>query len=367
MRVAIVIGELNSRSGPSVNGARLARALTASGQEVALVHCTPPSAMAEGLVQEFSDRLLALPCVHPLDPRWAGAFLRHVRRLRPQLVHLNTQTQAMVLAPLARLSGAAVVYTMRNLLEYNNAWIRHALKVVTPRFVNRMIGVSEAVTDNIRLHRLSRTEPLVIYNGVEPPEFGDRASARAEVRRELDIRDDQVVVGTCSRLSSDKAQIHLIEAAVLLKGRDFSMIVVGDGEMREPMEELCAREGLANVHFLGWRTDVPRFLAAMDVFAFHSMPEREGLPTVVTEAAMAGLPLVVADIQCLREVYTDGEDALFAGPGASDEFAAQIDRMLTSPELRGSLGARASEIARGKFSIETMTESYLDLFHSYAS
>lgn len=364
MRVFVVIGQLNHRCGPSVNGVRLARHLIASGWDVRLVHCTPPVDADSDLEQEFGDRLLGLPYVHPLDPRWALAFSSHTCRLKPEVVHLNTPTQALVLAPPARLAGTLVIYTMGNLLEYNAKWLQRGLRFIAPRCIRQIVGVSHAVTEDATRHRLSRVRPITIYNGVEAPDADERARERIATRTALGVSDDEIVVGTCGRLSPDKEQIHLLKATALLRDHDFRLLIVGDGQMREPMEAFCTSEELTNVHFAGWQTDVTRFLAAMDVFAFHSMPFAEGLPTVVTEAAMMGLPLVLADLPCLREVYADEEQALFAAPGEPAEFAAQIERMLTSPALRARLGAAAREVAHEQFSIPAMAEHYARLYRS---
>lgn len=362
LKAAIAIGQLNQKAGPSVNGVRLVRALLERGCDARLVHCTPAGGADERLAAELSDYLVALPHVHPLDPRWGLSFARHMRRIRPDVVQVNSQTQALVLAPIARLLGAATVYTMRNLLEYNAGWIQRGLKFVAPRFIDRFVGVSEAIADNIRTHSLSPRDPVVIYNGVEPPSRDALAEKRARVRRNLGVADGELLIGTCGRLSPDKEQIHLLEAAAMLKDRAFRMVVVGDGEMRSQMEAFCERENLGHVHFVGWQTDVNAYLAAMDVFAFHSMPHSEGLPTVVTEAAMMGLPLILADIACLREVYADEQQALFATPAAPEQFAEQLARVLDSPSLRETLSREARAVATEHFTIDAMADRYVALY-----
>ncbi len=362
MKIAIAIGQLNRKAGPSVNGMRLARALLERDWDVRIVHRTPRAQLEQELVEEFRDQLLALPCVHPLDPRYGLTFAHHMRALHPDVVHLNLQVHALVLAPIARLYGSRVVYTMRNLVEYNARWIQRGLKLFCPRFIDRFVGVSQAIADNAKQHRLTNAPTCVVYNGVESVYPEQAASWRLRTREKLGIGPEENVIVTCGRLAPDKQQIHLLEAAALLKNRRFRFVVVGDGEMREQMEEFCRDHSLQNVIFTGWQSDVNRFLSAADIFAFHSMPNSEGLPTVVTEAAMLGLPLVLADIKCLREVYTDGEQSLFATPADPQAFAAALEQVLTSLPLRERLGAEARKIAREEFSVEAMVEKYLDLY-----
>lgn len=362
MLPAIIVGQLNRKAGPSVNGIRLARALRERGRDVWVVHRTAPDALDAGWADEFRDCLLPLPSVHPCDPRYALAFLRRIRAARPDVVHFNLQTDALILAPVARLLGVRTLYTMRNLLEYNAQWIQSGLKIVGPLSIDRFAAVSGAVADNIVEHRLSRVPPTIIYNGVEDNDRRRLDETRSRIRQELGVPNGDLLVGTCGRLSPDKEQIHLLKALSLLGSRSPHMVIVGDGEMRPQLEHYCRDQRLNRVKFVGWQSDVRAFLAAMDVFAFHSMPDSEGLPTVVTEAAMMGLPLLIANIKCLREVYVDGRHALFAKPASASEFAGQLSRMLEDPSLRARLGSAAHEVAHAEFSIATMADRYLALY-----
>lgn len=362
MLPAIIVGQLNRKAGPSVNGIRLARALRERGNGVWVVHRTAPEAVDAGWAEEFRDCLLSLPFVHPCDPRYSLAFLRQIRAVRPDVVHFNLQTDALILAPVARLLGVRTLYTMRNLLEYNAGWIQSGLKVMGPLAIDRFAAVSGAVADSIVEHRLSRLPSTIIYNGVEDVEHRGLDEKRSHVREELGVPDEGLLIGTCGRLSPDKEQIHLLEALSLLGSQSPHMVIVGDGEMRPQLEQYCRDEGLNKVKFVGWQSDVQAFLAALDVFAFHSMPNSEGLPTVVTEAAMMGLPLLVADIKCLREVYEDGRHALFAKPASASEFADQLLHLLEDPSLRTRLGSAAHEVAHAQFSMDTMADRYLALY-----
>ena len=362
MRIAIAVGQLNRKAGPSVNGIRLARALRERRHDVWVVHRTAPEAVDAGWADEFRDCLLSLPFLHPCDPRYSLAFLRQIRDARPDVVHFNLQTDALILSPVARLLGVRTLYTMRNLLEYNAGWIQSGLKVIGPLSIDRFAAVSGAVADNIVEHRLCRVPPAIIYNGVEDNDRRRLDETRSRIRQELGVRNGDLLVGTCGRLSPDKEQIHLLEALSLLGSRSPHMVIVGDGEMRPQLEHYCREQGLNKVKLVGWQTDVSAFLSAVDVFAFHSMPDSEGLPTVVTEAAMMGLPLLLADIKCLREVYVDGRHALFAKPACASEFADQLLRLLEDSSLRTSIGSAAYEVAHAEFSIDTMADRYLALY-----
>jgi hypothetical protein len=108
----------------------------------------------------------------------------------------------------------------------------------------------------------------------------------------------------------------LIAALALLRdqGGAFDCEIAGDGDERARLEGLIARHGLGDrVRLVGWRDDVPAFLAAGDVFAFPS--HQEGFPLVLLEAMAVGLPVVSSAIPGPMEMIEDGIDGALVPPG----------------------------------------------------
>lgn len=372
LRIAITFGALNHRCGPSVASIRLTRALREQGLGVSLLHRTPVETAEESLLDEFPDILLPIPPWHPFHPAVSLSFARHVRRHRFDTVLFNAvRTYSVVLAPWAKWLGASTVYWMGNVLEYSSGWLQRLTKYTGPRYIDRFVAVSHAVADNIRQHNLAGSDEVtVIYRGVESVAVAQQQSWRSELRQELGLTRDETVFVTCGRLASDKRQIHLLEACNKLKeaGYRFRMLVVGDGSARADLEEYCKRTGLnENVIFVGWQPEVYPYLATGDVFLFHSTARAEGLPQVVTEAAMNGLPLILADIPCLREVYGPDDAALFAGVGNPAEFAAHMQLCLRNSEIRAAMGRKAKAKAEKDFSVGVMMQRYLDVVRELCS
>ncbi len=366
MKVAVVIGDLSWRCGPSVNGVRLLRGLQSEGVKAWLLHQTPVGTVDKALEADLGPSALGLAHTHPLQPRLAVSFLRRIREIRPDIVHFNLPTHTLALAPVARLARVRVIHTVRNLISYNAAWIQRGLRLVGPSCVDRFVAVSDAVRSSVVEHQLTPMPVETIHNGVEAPSGEDITRWRLETQQELGIEENDMVVGTAGRLSQDKHQVSLLQSLLLLRSRGlaFRFLVVGDGERRAELEVFCREQGLSEVTFLGWRKGIYRYLAAMDIFAFHSMPGAEGLPTVVIEAAMCGRPLVVADIPCLREVFEDNGNALFVPPDTPEAFAESLGVLIGSSERRIALGVAARARVVERFSAEAMVRAYLRLYRS---
>ncbi|MFP5021573.1 glycosyltransferase [Pseudonocardia phyllosphaerae] len=176
----------------------------------------------------------------------------------------------------------------------------------------------------------------VVPNGVDTDRFApaDRAAARAE----LGVADRPTVV-CVGRFAEQKGHDLLLDAwpAVLDRGPDAQLLLVGDGPLRADIELAAART--SGVHLLGARTDVARWLATADVVA---APSRwEGASLVSLEAMAAGRPVVGFDVGGLADSV--GETGAALRPGDVDGLARALADRLADPARAARDGAAARE------------------------
>lgn len=143
--------------------------------------------------------------------------------------------------------------------------------------------------------QIPREQIRIIKNAIDVEKYRFAPEVRAQVRGELNL-GDTLVLGTTGRLSYQKNQAFLLDvfAKFHQKHPQSKLLIVGDGELRENLTEQIRNYHLEEAVLLpGWKTDVERYLQAMDVFL---LPSRfEGLGIVVVEAAACGLPCLVSD------------------------------------------------------------------------
>jgi glycosyltransferase involved in cell wall biosynthesis len=218
-----------------------------------------------------------------------------------------------------------------------------------------------------RLH-LARHARL-LGNGVDLARFDPArcsATERAEVRRELGIEDDAVVVGTVGRLVAEKGYPELFAAMERLPDR-YRLVVVG-GEDPEKSDSLpvdtTVRARASGVRFLGHRDDVERLYAAMDVFVLAS--HREGFPRAAMEASAMGLPVVATDVRGCREVVEAGVTGELV-PVQDPEALARALLGFADPWRRDSFGSAARHRARTEFDERRVVEIVLDTYREVAA
>ena len=197
----------------------------------------------------------------------------------------------------------------------------------------------------------------LIWNGAPLDEFAPVPREQAlDVRRQLGLADDALVVGTIGRLSAQKGHRFLLEAAARLLPRqpNVRVLVAGDGDLMGELRAQAATLGIAErVVFAGHRTDVPDLLGALDVFCISSL--YEGTPLALFEAMASGKAIVSTSVDGCREVLEDGVTGVLVTPADAAALADGLDRVVADASLRAALGRQALAASR-RYDVRTCVD-----------
>jgi glycosyltransferase involved in cell wall biosynthesis len=208
-----------------------------------------------------------------------------------------------------------------------------------------------------------RRSMILIEHGLDAPA---PALSREEVRQRFDLPLSKPILLNVGRLASQKNQDVLIRALACLP--QAHLVLAGAGLKMGAFKDLAVTLGVDDrLHMLGALApgDIADLYAASDLFVFPSTWETFGLAAV--EAAMLGLPMVVADLPVLHEVLrADGsEPVTFVAPHDLEGWITAIGRALAVRPAPGAVAVFARSIGR-KYSRQRMVESYLSLFQAQA-
>ncbi|TDH61811.1 glycosyltransferase family 1 protein [Dankookia rubra] len=321
-------------------------------------------------------RIIPVPMARSLNPvaqyRAFRALLRIFRAEDFDLVQGHMPISgvlARLAARVARQRGRPrIAYTCHGFLfNQPGPWWRRALsfglEFGAGRITDTYLTVSaEEAGDARRLGIHPR--PVAVGNGRDPAIFHPDPAARAAVRAELGARQGDCVIIAVSRLVRHKGYPELL-AAVRALPPPCVLWVVGDrlpsdhGEDMEPLFAAAAAALGPRLRRLGYRTDVPRLLAAADVFALPS--HFEGLPMSVIEAMLCGLPVVATDIRGPREMVLDGETGLLVPPATVDPLAAALQDLAGDPGRRARMGEAGRQRALEHYTEQKVVGRTLDL------
>ncbi|MGD9561778.1 MAG: glycosyltransferase family 4 protein [Pyrinomonadaceae bacterium] len=207
----------------------------------------------------------------------------------------------------------------------------------------------------------------VIYNGADPERL--RSSGRS-IRRELGIGSTAPLFGMIANFYRDrrKDQFTVCRALPSVFAAVPGAHCIFAGGIEDGAEEkmadclnFCLDNGLTDrVHFVGARSDVPDILAELDVFVLSSF--YEGLPIAVSEAMLAGVPMVVSDIAPLAEATASGEFAEVFPVQDADALASKLIGLLADKDRRIALAQLARDFAVENFSIDAHLRDLVKLY-----
>ena len=212
-----------------------------------------------------------------------------------------------------------------------------------------------------QLPRSLRPRISIIYNGVDTSVFRPGLDG-ADVRQELGIPADHLVVGHVGRITPWKGQHYLIEAFALI-AKDHpkvSLLLAGspvfdNDSYQRRLLNLAAQFGLEDrIKFAGYRHDLPKVLAAMDVFAFSSI-EKDTSPLALLSAMACGLPIVAFEIAGVRELMANEDQFLLVPVADIAGLSRALEKVLTDEKLRRTLADAARRQATSEFDLRKCT------------
>ena len=237
------------------------------------------------------------------------------------------------------------VYTAHNVFKDKLPLYRFALKNA------KSVAVGEAVNKNLK-EDVVITDSRVIYNGVVLKETNDQVD---EI-----ISYSGIKLGCIARLSEQKGLTYLIDAMSLLTIKDIRLFIVGEGELREELENKVKELDLQDsVIFLGYRKDIVECINSFDFLVSSSL--FEGLALNVIETFMNGKTMVATNIPGINEVV-NAENGILVPAEDANAMAKAIEKMATDLSLREKLANQAKKDYENKFSYPLFLENYRELY-----
>ncbi len=315
------------------------------------------------LEQEFEQ--LGIPVKifgrrHKLDFGLVFRLAAWLREQQVDVVHTHLFTADTYGRLAARLAGTPAVFsTVHNIVNPWKGRGRKAIDRLFARISTAVIGCSEEVTQTLASRdKIPAAKLKSIPNGIDLQKFSSFSGDG--VREEFGLPPGLPLIGIVGRLHAQKAHADLFSALAQLpqaRAGDMACLVIGTGDLLEPLQQQVRELGLERcVRFTGMRRDVPRLVAALDVFVMSS--HWEGLPIALLEAMASAKAVLCTRVGGIPDVVIDGDNGLLVDAGDVTTFAQQLDRLLHDPALRQRLGARARATVIARFDVSRTAAAY---------
>lgn len=273
-------------------------------------------------------------------------------------VHLFPAQYCVVLAKVFSFSKTKLVFTEHN--TSNKRMASTFFSIIDRLFYKSytvVIAISDGVASAIKKHLRSKDKIRIIHNGINLKD-----SISAQPNNELISflkKTNEVFLVQVGGFRIQKDQDTTIRALSLLPS-NYHLLLVGDGERRDELENLVHKLALEKrVHFTGIRTDVHSILQSVDIIIVSS--HWEGFGLAAAEGMAVSKPVIASDVPGLSEVVK-GAGILFP-QGDAEQLAKEIIHLCTDPDYYRTV-AEACQQRAADYDISKMVDKHIALYRS---
>ena len=297
------------------------------------------------------------------DPRVLPALLKVIDRLDLKLLDAQTYKPlaccliARSLRPKVALVSWVHGFTQENL----KIRLFGALERKLHRFSDRVISVSNPFARLLEGSGMDPGRIRIVDNAIADQEPG--GATAEQLLREAGWEQEGFTVGAIGRLSPEKGHSNLIKAwRVIVAAVPWArLVIVGDGPCMPKLQAEVQDLGLSgSVHFAGFRPDGRRFFRIFDLMILPSLAE--GLPYVLLEAMIQGVPVVATAVGEVPAVLEAGRLGRLVPPGDPQAIAENVIGLINEPVERARLAEEARSAVLSRYSPEARARTIVDIY-----
>lgn len=292
--------------------------------------------------------------------------LKAIRQLRKiineekfDIIHTHTPMGSVVTRLAAKKARkkyhTRVIYTAHGLHFFKGAsaknWlIFYPVEKYLSKYTDTLILINQEDYDLCkRKFKKCKDIQYIPGVGIDEAKFDFEMSEKEkhDLRKSVGVKDDDFVIIYPAEISKRKRQIWLIETIndLLKKNSNIHLLLPGKDSLDGKCQELVKELGLEKqVHFLGYRKDIPKLLKISNLAI--SSANQEGLPVNIMEAMYVGLPIVASDCRGNRDLIQDNINGYLVSLENNERFSKSIENMYNDTSKSEEFGHKSKEIIK---------------------
>lgn len=244
--------------------------------------------------------------------------------------------------------------------EHNeDQFLKKRLYSLLNRFVSSHCDKLISISDSVKRYMIETgikniNKIEVVHYGLDWSKY-DNLGDFSYVKKEFNIYEEEILIGTMARLIKQKGLSYLLKAfAMLLEDEPkCKLIIVGQGKLKKNLKDLSRQLKIENkVIFAGFRKDILEIMSSIDIFILPSL--WEGLGLVLLEAMAARKPIVATNISAIPEIVTDGKTGILVPPANAKALANGVLYLIKQRDLCKTMGETGRERLETCFGIDRM-------------
>lgn len=291
-------------------------------------------------------------------------FVRELKTVGADIIHCHGYKPSVFAYVAGKMIATPVTATCHLWYVDEQAPLKMRIMIKLEQALYRrfpmVFAVSPAIRETLMAAGVSEKKAHVVNNGIplRISPVGDEA-AKQQVAVQFGVDVDDICVVSVGRLTHQKSQKSIIDAASVLRnrGRHFKYLIAGEGELRDELQRQIAEKGLSDTVQLVGFTD--RIVDLLSIAAVFVLPSRdEGMPISLLEAVACRIPIVATNVGAIESLIKDRISGLLIRTESPEDLAAAIEEMVDHREQSTSFTDRAYELLASGYSSAAMYEEY---------
>ena len=294
-----------------------------------------------------------------------------LREYKPDVIHTHLSHDLWLLVPAiyAARSDCRLFLTKRMASGVSKRDLLHRFLY---NRVNNIFAISNYIKQSVlNTCPVSEEHVHLMPNSIDLDKYDHKKYNRGEIRSELGIDRDAMVIGLIGRMTPGKGHEEFLHAARIIRNifpLSVRFLIVGDAsfgedEYRQSIHSLADQLFPDNeIVFTGFRRDVSRMLMAMDILAFPSHEESFG--NVLLEAMAMNLPVVASNSGGVGDIVVDNETGILVPPRDAERLAAGLLKLVLNSDKRARFAASGRIRVEQQFSDEQFIDSLESFYHN---
>ena len=294
-----------------------------------------------------------------------------IKDYKPNVIHTHLSHDLWTIVPALKLAGSKAKLFLTKHMGSGVSKKDLAHSYLYKR-VNGIFAVSEYIKRSVlETCPVKPQKVSVLHDGIIPVKFNKSLYNIPEIKKNLNIPADKIVIGIIGRITPGKGHEQFLEAAKIIKEKklkDIFFLVVGSagkGEEKyeDEIKEMSSRLGLNNdILFTGFRNDIPEMLSVMDILAFPSHLESFGI--TLLEAMAMELPVAASDNAGIVDIVIEGETGFLVPVKNPAILADALIKLIENPELRKYFGSKGRERVLQNFDMKVIVDKLIESYKS---
>lgn len=368
MRIAIIVSSFlpSAMGGTQIATYNIAKFLSDRGHEVHVITIKDRKEKKFEIMENFYVHRIKFTRLFTYtfgEMLYYLKILFIVKKSNIEVIHVQMIRHGRAGVLIKKLAGIPFVVSPQGSDIYKSSIY---FKKTIAKFVFKNADVVIALTNNMKkeIQKIYKRKVVIVPNGVDIRQFENLD--KGKIRKELKISKQKKVILFVGRLHSIKGVKYLIQAIkiILNKDKNVKLLIVGDGDERKNLENLCKNLNLENhVTFVGEVSPekVPKYMVASDIFVLPSLSESFGIVNI--QAMYCGLPIVATNVGGIPENVIDQINGFLIEPRNEYQIAEKVILLLNNNELREKISENNKEKA-SNYSWERVVEKLEKLYET---